>query len=144
MAVSTISAIGGVIQGNWGDEFIVAGVADGTAKAGHVVGLTAAGVVDGTETTNDTIIGIVLEHYGTDMDTAPASPKVLNIVVPQSGHLYGIIHADSNSTVYGWGLIASANAGVLDPATDITTEHILARIFRSTDGDTASIVIWAA
>ena len=143
MAVSTISAIGGVIQGNWDDEFIIAAVADGNEKAGNVVGLTAAGVVDGTESTNDTLIGIVLEHYGTDMDTAAASPKVINIVVPHSGHLYGVIHADSNSTVYGWGLIVGGTAGDLATATDITTEHIVARIFRSTDGDTASVVIWA-
>lgn len=142
MALSKISEIGGVIQGNWDDEHIIFGIADGNEKAGNLVGLTAAGVVDGSETTNDTVVGIQLEHYGTDMDTAPASGKVVPIVVPQSGHLYGIICADLNITTYGWGIRVGATAGDAAAAADITVDQILGRIHRYADGDTVGVFVW--
>ena len=144
MVLSKISEIGGVIQGSYNDETIVPMIADSAAQAGMVVGALAAGIIDGVETTNDTVVGIMLEHYATDMDTAVASPKVVSVVIPKSGHLYGILCDDLNKTTFGWGLIVGANAGLLAPATDVVAENVLATIWQYTDDDTVCIVRWVA
>ena len=145
MALSKISERGGhVIQGNWDDETIAVAIADGTAKAGMLVGLIAAtGVVDGTDTTNDAIVGILLPHHKIDVDAAITGALIVNYVIPKSGHLYGMLCDDQGAHVVGWGTILSANAGLMAPATDAVTENIIARSYTYTSADTVGIFIWS-
>lgn len=144
MALSKLSEVGGkVIQGNWDDELIITGIADGTAKAGHVVALVhATGVVDGFETTIDGYAGILLPHHKIDVDAAITSTYIVSIVVPQPGHIYAILCGDPGDHVVGWGMIPSANAGLLASATDVANENIICRLYKWTSGDTVALVIW--
>lgn len=143
MALSKISEIGGVIQGSYENEHIITAIADGTALAGWCVGLSAAGVVGGTDSgAPDAFLGILLPHYGTDIDTLISSPDVVGVVIPQSGHLYGIFCADLNSSSMGIHLIFGADAGVLALEADIANADYVARTIKYTDGDTVAVVAW--
>ena len=141
-ALSKISEIGGVIQGDWIDEQIITAVADSAGKAGHICGLTDAGVVDLIHTTNhDEFIGILLPHHKMDMDTIIGAGKIVSIVVPQDGHLYGCICADLNSSLPGNVVGYGGTAGTLVAVAAIEGLHD-ARTYKYTDGDTVGIFIW--
>ena len=103
MALTKISEIGGVIQGNWEDEFIITCYGDAAVKAGWLVGVLATGVVQPIEVdlNQDEFIGISLGSYDTDIDTAVPTTSIMNIVVPQSGHLYGVMITDFGATTAG-------------------------------------------
>lgn len=143
MALSKISEIGGVIQGDYATEQIITALADGTALAGWCVGLTAAGVAVGTDTDGvDEFVGILLPHYAIDIDTLITGAKVVEVVIPQSGHLYGIFCADLNSSSMGLHLKFGADAGKLALEADIANSVHCCRTISYTDGDTVAVVAW--
>lgn len=144
---NTLSQIGGVIQGNWLDEEVVAGVADGVALAGNLVGFTGASGAVGDihrtfKTGNfDEFIGILLPHHKYDMDTLIGDGEICNIVVPQSGHLYGVFSDNLGGALVGEPLCIGLTDGALDTTDDIEEEHV-ARLFSGTTGDTFYVVAW--
>ena len=144
MALSKISDLGGqVILGDYIDETIIPAIADGTAKAGWVVGLTTAGVVAGADTDSpDALIGILLPHYLVDTDAAITSPYPCSVVIPKSGHLYAMFCADANSSLVGLPFNISGDAGVLAVVAAAENQHIC-RSYSYTDGDTVGIFVWA-
>lgn len=144
MANTTLSSIGGVIQSNFTDEHIVGALGDGTAKAGNAVGILSTGKVvqSGSAGTDDEFIGFLLPNFGVDMDTAITASQPCSVVIPQSGHLYGVTTADLGTSKPGYPLIHDATDGQLDKVgTGIEDEHI-ARLYRGTDDDTYQIIIW--
>jgi hypothetical protein len=145
MALTKISEIGGVIQGNWDDEFIISGYGDGAIKAGMLVSFLATGVVQPVhpDTNNeDEFLGISLGSYDTDIDTAVPATSVINVVIPQSGHLYGVLCTNPGAALAGEPMQIDIDAdGLLEAAGDIETEHI-ARKYKHTSGDSVAIVIW--
>ena len=139
---SLISEIGGVIQGDFCDEEIITCIGDANAKAGHLAGITSAGVVDLIHTTShDLFVGIVLPHHKMDMDSVIGAGKIISLVVPQDGHLYGIICADLNSSLPGNAVGFGATAGTAVAVAAIEGIHI-ARTYKYTDDDTVGIFIW--
>ena len=144
MALSKISELGGqVILGDYLDETILPAIADGTAKAGWLVGLTTAGVVAGADTdAPDAFIGILLPHYLIDVDGAITAALPVSVVIPKSGHLYAMFVADMNSSLVGLPVNISGDAGVLAVVAAAEGQHI-ARSYAYTDGDTVGIFVWA-
>ena len=147
MANTTLSSIGGVIQGNWNDEFIIGAHGDGTAKAGWTVTVLATGQVRATDVDGnlDEMAGILLPCYAIDMDTAITAAQPCSVVIPQSGHLYGVYTADLGSAIIlGEPMVFHATqAGTLDAGGNIEAEHV-ARFYKGSDDDTYNIVIWGA
>jgi hypothetical protein len=142
MVLSKISEIGGVIIGNWDDEFIVPALGDGTTKAGMVVNINAAGQAVATDVDAvDLFTGIALPAKDIDLDTAITANKQMSVVIPKSGHLYGVFIVDLNLSDVGCTLIFTTTAGSLGSSTDVEATHV-ARTYRYDDGDTVGIVIW--
>ena len=143
MVKTLISEMGGSICVSSAEETYVTAIADGTAKAGHLVGLIiATGVVAGCNTTNvDEFVGILCERYDTDIDTAIGSGKTVRIVLPKSGHKYRMFTADLGATGVGICVGFGADAGVLALVAAIENTHI-ARSWKYTDDDTVGEFIW--
>ncbi len=145
MANTTLSSIGGVLQDPRGNELIVTGIADGTAKAGDTVCILDTNAVRQTDVDGnlDEFIGILLPHHKVDMDTAITAALPVRVVIPQGGHLYGV-HTDTDQgTESGEPMVFHATtAGILDEGGDIEAEHI-ARKFSGDSGDTYLVVIWS-
>jgi hypothetical protein len=149
MANTTLSSVGGkVIQGNWTDEHIVGALGDGSATAGMPVGVIQATgyvVACGSAGTDDSMVGLLMENYSVDCDTAITAAAPCSIVVPQSGHLYAVKTADMGATYdvqTGYAMIHDATDGQFTVvAGGIEDEHV-ARMFRGQDDDTVQIVMW--
>lgn len=146
-AVTALSTLGGqVCMDSRADEVFVSRKADGTALAGWLVGCTDGITAVGMNPAGnlDELIGILMPRYDIDVDTAITAPLLVDIVIPQGGHLYNIKIKDPAATLYaGEPLIPiAATAGALDKAGDLETEHI-ARIFDSViTATTFATVIW--
>ena len=116
MAANTLlSELGGkVIMGSQHDEIIETWLADGTCKAGWLVGvdgtdLVVAGSNDGTY---EFFTGIALPRYDTDCDTAFTGDDMIEVVIPQSGHYYAVFCTDTGGTLEGGhALTMGAEAG---------------------------------
>ena len=143
MALTLISEIGGqVILGDYADETIVPAIADGTAKAGWVVGITAAGSVGGTDTgAPDFFTGFLLPNHTIDVDTAITVSLPVSVVIPKSGHLYGIVTTDLSATGSGLPMTFSATAGAWDVVAAVEGASFC-RTYEYTSGDTVAVVIW--
>lgn len=142
MAYSKISEIGGVIQGSWDDEFIIPALGDGTTKAGMVCYVNTSGQAVATDVNAaDLFVGIALPSPFVDIDTAITAGKQMNVVIPQSGHLYGVFIVDLNLSDAGNNLIFTTTAGSLGTSTDVEAEAV-AQTYRYDDGDTVGVVIW--
>lgn len=146
-AVTALSTLGGKVRmDSRGNELTISRKADGTAKAGWLVGCTDGITAVGINPTGnlDELLGIQLPRYDTDVDTAPTAALLIDIVIPQGGRLYNIKIKDPGATLYGGEplLPIAGTAGALDKAGDIETEHI-ARIFdKVITGTTFATVIW--
>ena len=145
-AVTLLSTLGGrVCMDSRGDELSIVRKADGTLKAGHLAdisGETAVGIDPNANL--DELGGICLPRYDTDVDTSFTSTRVIDIVIPQGGHLYNIKIKNPAGTIYsGEPLIPIAStAGALDKSGDIESEH-MARLFDEViTGTTFATVIW--
>lgn len=145
MASSAISDLGGEICVDSGEiEIKVTALADGTMKAGNVVGITAAGVVDGVDTDGvDEFVGILDKRYDTAIDTAPTAGEVVQVIIPISGRRYRIFVTDLNTSIPGATIGFGSTAGSLSVVAALENEHV-ARAYKYTDGDTVAEVIWGA
>ena len=145
-AVTKLSELGGnVCVDSRADELWISRFADGTLKAGHLAdisGSTAVGTdVDGNL---DEFGGICLPRYDTDVDTAYTNGVLIDIVIPQGGHLYNVYISDPGATNYaGEPMIFHAtDAGQLDAGGDIEAEHV-ARLFDDIlDTTRFATIIW--
>ncbi|KKM82247.1 hypothetical protein LCGC14_1321590 [marine sediment metagenome] len=145
-AVTALSTLGGkVCMDSRGDELSIVRKADGTLRAGWLADISGETAVGINPTGNlDEFGGICRPRYDTDVDTAFTSTRLIDIVIPQGGHLYNIKIKDPGATLYaGEPLIAIAStAGALDKVGDIESEHV-ARIFDDVlDNTTFATVIW--
>jgi hypothetical protein len=146
-AVTALSTLGGqVCMDSRSNELIVSRLADGTAKAGWLVGctdgITAVGINPNGNL--DELLGILLPRYNIDVDTAITAALLVDIVIPQGGHLYNILIKDPGATLYGGEPLIpiSGTPGGLDKSGDIESEHI-ARLFdKVLDNTTYATVIW--
>ncbi|MCK4828144.1 hypothetical protein KA005_71100 [bacterium] len=145
---NTLSSIGGVLHDSRANELIVICKAPGTiGKAGETCGILATGVFSTTDVDGslDNLVGIILPAYHTDMDTVIAINKIVEVVVPTAGHLYGVRIETIDDTAMGDPLIFHATEpGALDVGTSIEAEHV-ARTYRTAAAaDNWGIVIWGA
>ncbi len=145
-AVTKLSELGGkVLMDSRENELIISRKADGTLKAGwlaDISGDTAVGTdVDGNL---DEFGGFCLPRYDIDVDTAYTVGDLIDIVIPQGGHLYNIKVTDPGGTAYaGEPLKFHATvAGELQIAGDIEAEHV-ARLFDDIlDTSVFATIIW--
>jgi len=142
MANTTLSSIGGVLHDSRANEYIITGIADATVKPGDLCTVLKTGAVrqsDKSDSYDDTL-GICLPSYHTDMDTAAASGKVIELVVPRAGHIYGCKMGDASTNEAGNPLIFD-EAGAMAQGDGLETAH-LARTLKTSNGDTYGTVIW--
>lgn len=145
-AVTTLSTLGGrVCMDSRANELVIVRKADGTLKAGHLAdisGETAVGVdVDGNL---DEFGGFVLPRYDTDVDTAITATRLIEIVIPQGGHLYNVYISDPGAANYAGEpyKFHATDAGQLDAGADIEAEHV-ARLFDDIlDTTRFATIIW--
>jgi len=146
MVLSKISELGGSVVVDAGEESYGTLIADGTSKAGHVIGSTAAGVTDGTEIgVTENFVGIQMERYDTDLDSAPTAGKIVRYVKPKSSHKYRIFVTDLDGSGPGIGMIFGATAGCLVKSTAIggaAIDLIAVTGKGYTDGDTVAEAQW--
>ena len=142
MALSKISDIGGrVVLGDEGDETILPAKGDGTAKPGNPVSINSAGVVVQTDAdASDLFTGFLLTSYETDVDAVITSGRPCSVVVPRSGHFYGVTMLDLNLEGSSIPVLFSTTAGSMGVAGDV--EAAQASTYKYTDGDTVAIIIW--
>jgi hypothetical protein len=140
---STISGLGGsVICGDENDEDMVTMIADGTAKAGWLVG-NSSGTIAGTDTDGvDTFVGILKERYDTDLDSIPTAGKPVTVVRPRSGHRYRVFVTDLNASGPGLPLQFGATAGSLSVVAAVEGAKV-AYTTKYTDNDTVAEITWA-
>ena len=103
------------------DEIIIPGIADGTAVAGHVVGVTIAdNVAAGSDLgAFEFFRGIQLPRYDTDCNTAPTAGKAIEIVIPKAGRRYNVaIENPAGDLDDGYPFIFGDTAGNLEKGTN--------------------------
>jgi len=132
-----------------GGENRIPALADGTAKAGNIVGIADAdGKAKGTDLgANDVFHGILDKRYDTAIDTAPTAGDAVSVIVPKSGNKYIIRVTDpGGALVTGSSLTWSATAGTLVKCTNLATtlERNVAIVVDTalSNGDTVAIVRW--
>jgi len=119
MAANTLlSELGGkVILGSRHDENIETFLADGTVKAGWLVGIDGTdlkvhGADDGAQ---ETFVGITLPRYDCDCDTAFTTSDLIDIVIPISGHYYAVLFENPSATLQeGHMMTFSDTAGAVE------------------------------
>ena len=146
MALSLISQLGGVIQGDWSDEYIITAIAGADSPyAGWAVAVLATGLTAGSDDggTSEEMIGLLLPHYTIDMDAIITANLVVDIVVPKAGHLYAVHCDDLGSSEPGMCMENSSNIGEFKFQAVIENDHVC-RTYRYTSGDTVALVIWGS
>ncbi len=143
---STISALGdSVIMGDLNDEEIITGLASGSEKAGDLVNITTStGALAKCDVdVIDLFIGICVERYDTDIDTAYTASDAVDVVIPKSGHKYRVQTANLSASGPGIAMILT-NAAGLGKQTAIETNE-RCRTFGDSyvTGDTVAEVIWS-
>ena len=116
-----LSEAGGVVcVSGRADEKIITAKADGSQKAGYVVSIVGTGAESATtgdivatdKGVTESFVGIVLEKYNTDCDSAVTDGDLVEIVVPKAGKLYNIYITDPGADFNMGTLVAfSADAG---------------------------------
>ncbi len=145
-AVTKLSELGGkVLMDSRENELIISRKADGTLKAGWLADISGD-IAVGTDVDGnlDEFGGFCLPRYDTDVDTAYTVGDLIDIVIPQGGHLYNIKVTDPGGTAYaGEPLKFHATvAGELQIAGDIEGEHV-ARLFDDIlDTSVFATIIW--
>jgi len=146
-AITKLSELGGkVCMDSRADELVIVRKADGTLKAGHCADISGSTAVGSTSAGDlDEFGGFCLPRYDTDVDTAFASGVLIEIVIPQGGHLYNVYIADPGATVYaGEPYTHAGTAGNLTAGTDVEAEHV-ARLFDDAlDNSRFATMIWGA
>ena len=131
-AVTALSTLGGrVCMDSRANELVITRLADGTLKAGHLADISAATAV-GTDIDGhfDEFGGFCLPRYDTDVDTAFTVGDLIEIVIPQGGHLYNVYISDPGAANYAGEpyIFHAADAGQLDAGEAAEAEHV-ARLF---------------
>jgi hypothetical protein len=146
---NTLSSLGGTIFASGEDgEISVTLLADGTAKAGYIVGQTAgSGTMRSSNATGnlDETDGILVERYDTDIDTAPTAGKACRVIIPKAGRIYRVAVYLAAAAYAGEPLIHNTgHAGMLQVGGDLESEHV-ARLWKNAaSGDNFAEVIWGA
>ncbi len=145
-AVTLLSQLGGkVLMDSRENELLISRFADGSIKAGWLLDISGDTAV-GTDVNGalDEFGGFGLPRYNTDVDTAYTNGVLIDIVIPQGGHLYNVKITDPGGTAYaGEPLKFHATVeGELQIAGDIEVEHV-ARLFDNIlDTSVFATIIW--
>lgn len=128
MANTLLSQLGGsIFVDGYDGETIITLLADGTAKAGWIVGQSAGAVsARGTDVDGnlDETMGILKERYDTDIDTAPTANELVEVVIPKSGRRYRVLMIDQNGALNpGEPMTFSNTAGAVTAGANIEAEH---------------------
>jgi hypothetical protein len=124
MANTKISDLGPEIALSSGGETRIPALGNGTAKPGHLVGITdATGKVVGTDIgASELFHGILDKGYKTDIDTAIPDGTPCSVIVPKSGRKYRIFCTDQGGAVVsGMPWKISETAGSLTANTNMVT-----------------------
>ena len=99
MANITLASIGNKVDLSGGSPRVSA-LADGTAKAGDAVGITQADgkVVQTAVGASEMFVGFLAPRYDTLNSVAPTAGVPVEIIVPQSGKVYGVFIEDPSGT----------------------------------------------
>ena len=146
-AVTALSSLGGqVCMDSRANELWISRISGGTLKAGWLIscvdGINAVGKNPAGNL--DEFIGIALPRYDIDVDTAITTSLLMDIVIPQGGHLYNVKITNPGATAYaGEPLKHHATvAGELQIAGDVEATHV-ARLFDDVlDTTTFATIIW--
>lgn len=144
---NTLKDLGGSIfvDGEDGERKISL-IADGTAKAGYLVGQTAgSGTMRASNATGslDETDGILMERYDTDLNTAPTSGDVCEVVYPISGHRYRVAVYLAAAAYSGEPMkYNTGHAGMLEAAGDYESEHVARLSKDAASGDNFAEVVW--
>lgn len=124
------------VDGRDGEEIVTA-KADGTLKAGHMVGILTTigatlgdidGIIDGGF---ETVMGILLPKYNVDCDTAVADGLTVEIVIPKTGRHYNVAIEDPAAAIAGGTPFIYGNTdGNLEKSADV----LLLAVCRSARG----------
>ena len=119
MAANTLlSELGGkVIQGSQHNENIETYLADGTCKAGWLVGIEGTDLLvhGADDAALEFFVGIALPRYDTDCDTAFTTSDPIDIVIPKSGNYYAVLMENPADTLQeGHMLTFSNTAGAVE------------------------------
>lgn len=124
------------VDGRDGENIITA-KADGTLKAGQMVGIITTigatlGDIDGIINGGfETVMGILLPKYNVDADTAVADGLTVEIVIPKAGRHYNVKITDPGAAIEGgYPFIYSAVDGELVKQVDV----LLLAVCRSARG----------
>jgi len=145
-AVLLLSTLGGkVCMDSRAKELWISRKADGTLKAGDLADISGDTAV-GLDYSNslDEFGGICLPRYDTDVDTAYTTGDLIDIVIPQGGHIYNCKITDPAATLYAGEPLVFANGtvGELTKGGDIEAEHV-ARLFDDVlDDSLYATIIW--
>lgn len=132
-----------------GDELMVTALADGTAQAGDACGViaatnyvhqvTAAGSLD-------EFVGWLESKYNTDIDTAMTAAEMVELVIPQGGHLYLVHITDPSATVLAGEpmVLDGATAGEIVKVGDVETYHSCRLYETVVSGTTYAVIIYGA
>jgi len=145
-AVTKLSTLGGnVCADSRANELWISRFADGNLKAGWAADISGSTAVPlDYDTSLDEFGGFTLPHYATDVDSAITAAELIDIVIPQGGHLYNVFIQNPAETLYaGEPLIWSATIpGALNKGAAIEAEHT-ARLFDDIlTTSTYATIIW--
>ena len=145
-AVTALSTLGGrVCMDSRAEEICIVRKADGTLKPGWAADISAETAVGVNPTGDfDEFGGFCLPRYDTDVDTAFTITNLIDIVIPQGGHIYNVKIKDPGADPYAGEplLWIAATAGALDKVGDVEATHV-ARLFDDIlDNSTFATIIW--
>lgn len=149
MANTNLSDLGGsIFVDGYDGESTITLLADGTAKAGSLVGQTSgSGTMRGVDLDGnlDEFDGILVERYDTDLDSAPTAGKACTVVRPKAGRKYRVQMADQGAAKYqGEPMTFSNTAGIITAAGDAESAHVCRLSKDIADDDTVCEVVWGA
>lgn len=121
-------------------------IADGTAKAGYLVGQTTGnGTMRSVNATGnlDEFDGILQERYDTDLDSAPTALKVCEVVHPKAGRRYRVAVYLAAAAYSGEPMIMNTgHAGMLEVGGDSEAEHVARLSKNAANADNFAEVVW--
>jgi len=147
MANTTLSSLGGkVCVDGLAGEVIITLIADGTCKAGWIVGqATGNGTARGVDTDGnlDELDGIALPRYDTDIDTAFTAGDLISVLIPISGRTYRVPMTDQNGSLYaGEPMTLTTVAGEVTAGADSEAVHVGRLRKNIVDNDTWCELVW--
>jgi len=147
-AITSLVSLGGKVCADSRDnELVISRKADGTIQAGWGADISGEQAVGVNPTGNlDEFGGFALPRYDVEPSAAYTANMIIDIVIPQGGHLYNVKIKNPGATIYaGEPLVwIAATAGALDKVGNIEAEH-QARLFDDAlTTTTYATIIWGA